>query len=85
MRAAPTVRCFEVRESRFICDEILKQQAPASGNSPSSLASGTPSLAGPAIARCLDQAVQLREHGLESVERILQPRKFVDLVRRQSV
>ena len=79
------MRCFEVRECRFICDEILKEQAFATSNSPSVLGCGATSLTGSAIARCLDQAIQLPEHGLESVERILQPRKFVDLVRRQSV
>ena len=41
-------------------------------------------LAGPTIAGCPDQTRQPPEHGLESVERIVQPRKFVDLVRRQS-
>lgn len=79
------MRCFEVRECRFDCDEILKEQALATSNSPSALGWGTPRLAGTAITRCLDQAVQLPEYGLESIKRILQPRKFVDLVRRQQV
>ena len=84
MRAALTDRSSEERECRVICYETLKELALAASNSPSALACGTPMLAGPTIAGCPDQTLQPPEHGLESVERIVQPRKFVDLVRRQS-